>query len=196
MTSDAPHEYQAVFTAGYSALPLERFLANLRAYDIDVLADVRPAPATPGASQFDRENIGPAVRAAGMRYRFLGNELGGAPDDPLLYDAEGHALYGRIAAQPWFRLGIGRVLDDLRQGCRVALTCEEDDPRLCHRRLLVGRYLREQGIGVAHILPSGGLVAEAELLDEESRVPRPLPHAEGDAWRSPWPVLIRPGKRG
>jgi uncharacterized protein (DUF488 family) len=188
MPTPPPEPQAAVFTAGFSTLPLDPFLANLRAYDIAVLADVRALPVAALAPHFDMERIGPAVRAAGLKYRYLGRELGGEPDDPALYDAEGHALYGRIAAQPWFQLGLGLVLDDLRRGRRVALACVEDDPRLCHRRLLVGRALREQGIGVAHILPGGGLIAEAELLDEEGLDSRLLPPLHGGEWRSPSPV--------
>jgi len=165
-----PHndeESLAVFTAGFSSLTQDRFWANLRAYDIQLLVDVRSRPFSGRIPHFDRERIGPAALAAGFDYRYMGQELGGLPDGADFYDAAGYVLYHRIATQPWFEQGIQRVLFDLRQGKRLALACVEDDPRQCHRRLLLGRVLREQGIGVAHILADGGLIAEAELQDEE-----------------------------
>jgi len=175
----APHDDAlAVFTAGFSCLSFDRFLANLRAYDIQVLVDVRARPFAGNTPHFNADRIGQAVCEAGLSYRYQGRELGGLPEDAAFYDAEGHVLYGRIAVQPWFQTGIAAVVDDLRHGRNVALACVEEDPRLCHRRLLVGRVLRERGIGVAHIMPHGGLLAEAELLDEER------PGTAGGPWRS------------
>lgn len=174
MPPDAEEESQAIFTAGFSNLSLDRFLDNLHAYDIQVLVDVRSKPFSSYTPHFNKERIEAATLAAGLGYRYMGRELGGMPDNPDFYDAAGHVLYARIAAQPWFGQSIERVLAELRQGRRLVLTCGEDDPRHCHRRLLVGRVLRERGIGVAHIQANGGLIAEVELLDEERKAPRQL----------------------
>ena len=201
MAQHIEEESQAVFTAGFSNLPLERFLANLRAYDIQMLVDVRSKPFASYTPHFNKDQIEAAARAAGLGYRYMGRELGGMPEDPLFYDDAGHVLYHRLAAQPWFEQGIARVLTDLRRGTRLALTCGEDDPRHCHRRLLLGRVLRERGIGVAHILANGGLIAEAELQDEERKAPRQLslfgeteePERE---WKSTRPMRRADGHEG
>lgn len=165
---------QAVFTAGFSNLPQERFLNNLRTYDIQVLVDVRSRPYSRHAPQFNKEQVEALSRDWGLRYLYLGRELGGMPENPDLYDGQGYVLYDRVAAQPWFEAGIALVLRDLAQGCRLTLACAEDNPRRCHRRLLLGRVLRERGIGVAHILANGSLISESELLDEEAAHPRQL----------------------
>jgi len=191
---DFGQDSQAIFTAGFSNLPLERFLANLRTYDIQMIVDVRSRPFAGHSPHFNKEHVGPAVQAAGFDYRYMGRELGGLPEDPGLYDAAGYVRYDRIAAQPWFQRGIQGVLADLDQGRRIALTCGEDDPRHCHRRLLLGRVLRERGIGVAHILADGGLIAEAELLDEEHHAPRQhslFGQADEPEWKSRRSVLRR-----
>lgn len=188
--SQALDTLPAVFTAGFSNLCPERFINNLRTYDIQVLVDVRSRPFARHAPHFNRDEIEVLATRAGLRYLYLGRELGGMPDDPGLYDPQGYVLYDRIAAQPWFEQGIRQVMGDLRQGRRLALTCAEDDPRHCHRRLLVGRVLRERGIGLAHILASGSLISESELLDEERHMPRQL-SLFGDVpeehWRSAKP---------
>ncbi len=185
----------AVFTAGFSNLCPERFLNNLRTYDIQVLVDVRSRPYARHAPHFNRDEIETLSTRAGLGYLYLGRELGGIPDDPSFYDPQGHVLYDRIATQPWFEQGIRKVMRDLRQGKRLALTCAEDDPRHCHRRLLVGRVLRERGIGLAHILASGSLISESELLDEERHMPRQLSlfgTVPEDRWRSARPHLNTP----
>lgn len=180
----------AVFTAGFSNLCPERFLNNLRTYDIQVLVDVRSRPFARHTPHFNRDEIETLSTRAGLRYLYLGRELGGIPNDPSFYDPQGYVLYDRIAAQPWFEQGIRQVMSDLHQGRRLALTCAEDDPRHCHRRLLVGRVLRERGIGLAHILASGSLISESELLDEERHMPRQLSlfgTVPEDRWRSAKP---------
>jgi uncharacterized protein (DUF488 family) len=194
MSPHSRNEPQAVFTAGFSNLSVERFLGNLRAYDIETLVDVRSRPYAKYTPHFNRDQIEQAARAAGLHYLYLGRELGGLPDNPGFYDREGYVLYDRIAVQPWFRQGIELVLGELGQGRRLALSCAEDNPRHCHRRLLVGRVLRERGVGVAHILANGGLIAEAELIDEERAQPRQLTlfgGAETPAWKSARPFAPR-----
>jgi hypothetical protein len=47
----------------------------------------------------------------------------------------------------------------------VAAMCSEADPLECHRCLLVGRALAEQGADVRHILASGAIVTHAEVED-------------------------------
>lgn len=192
MMSDAPTGSQAVFTAGFSNMSAERFLNNLRTYDIQTLVDVRSRPFARHTPHFNKDQIEVLATRAGLRYVYLGRELGGMPDDPNLYDQQGYVLYDRIAAQPSFEKGIRQVMADLRQGSRLALACAEDDPRHCHRRLLLGRVLRERGVGVAHILASGSLISESELLDEERARPVQL-SLFGDApmppWKSAKPVL-------
>lgn len=193
--SDAPAGSQAVFTVGFSNMSAERFLNNLRTYDIQTLVDVRSRPFARHTPHFNKDQIEVLATRAGLRYVYLGRELGGMPEDPDLYDAQGYVLYDRIAARPGFEKGIRQIMADLRQGSRLALTCAEDDPRNCHRRLLLGRVLRERGVGVAHILASGSLISESELLDEERARPVQL-SLFGDApappWRSARPVQPPP----
>ncbi|PKN09021.1 MAG: hypothetical protein CVU73_03640 [Deltaproteobacteria bacterium HGW-Deltaproteobacteria-8] len=186
-----------IFTAGFSNLPLSTFLSNLRVHGIQVLVDVRSKPYASYTPHFNKDQIEVSATTAGLRYLYLGRELGGMPDNPGFYDDQGYVLYDRIAATEGFQVGINRLLDGLRKGYCLALTCGEDNPRHCHRRLLLGRMLREQGVAVAHILSSGTLISEAELLDEERRAPRQLSlfggvEEEQQAWRSRHAVL--PGR--
>jgi hypothetical protein len=72
--------------------------------------------------------------------------------------------------------------------------CSEEDPRGCHRRLLIARVLDERGVGIVHIRGDGSLQSEAGLLDVAARNQTktgqlPLFEArevkpKGDAWRS------------
>jgi len=111
---DEPDCAATIYTAGFSNLPLPRFLENLRGHGVQVLVDVRSKPYAAYTPHFNKEQIEPAANAAGLRYLYLGRELGGMPDNPGFYDDEGYVLYDRIAGTEPFQVAIERVLAGLR----------------------------------------------------------------------------------
>ena len=157
-----------VFTVGHSNVSQEVFLALLKSHDIEVLVDVRSAPYSKYVPHFNGDTLKQAVADAGIKYLYLGRELGGRPREQRFYDADGHVRYDRIAESPEFREGIERLLRGIREH-RVALMCNEEDPHECHRRLLVGRVLTGRGVAVLHIRGGGHIQAEAELSEAEKK---------------------------
>ncbi len=151
-----------VYTIGHSNHEPEHFIELLRRHGIEVVADVRSQPFAKYTTHFNAGEIDRHLAAAGIRYVFLGKELGGRPDGPQFYDAEGHVLYDRLAASRLFRRGIERLEHGISQ-YRVAIMCGEEDPAECHRNLLVGRILAEHGVEVLHIRGDGRLQTQAEL---------------------------------
>ena len=130
---------------------------------------LREEPAEKGVAedafnpQFNRKPLTEALEAAGIRYVFLGRELGGRSDDPACYE-DGRIRYDRLAATEFFRKGLDRAVDGAAR-YRVALMCAEKEPLDCHRTLLVARALDEQGDDVAHIHADGRLEAHREAMD-------------------------------
>lgn len=143
-----------IFTIGHSNHATEHFLALLSQHGIDVLVDVRSAPYSRYVPHFNKPNLEQALAQTPVKYLYLGRELGGRPEGDEFYDEEGHALYGMVAQTPLFLHGIERVERGIQQ-YRVALMCAEEDPATCHRTLLVGRVLREQGVEVVHVRGDG-----------------------------------------
>jgi uncharacterized protein (DUF488 family) len=184
-----------LFTIGHSNHPLEHFLALLRESGVEVLADVRSSPFSKYSPHFNRENLREAVAAAGMTYLFLGEELGGRPVGDEFYDSAGHVLYNVVATAPFFRRGIDRLTTGIRR-YRVALMCSEEDPAICHRQLLVGRVLTEQGVVVRHVRGDGRVQDDAEVRagDEDSQ-PSLFPDAEDESWKSIRSVLRKSPQR-
>ncbi|MBI2302664.1 MAG: DUF488 domain-containing protein [Armatimonadetes bacterium] len=164
--SKDPDEARTVYTIGHSNHPLETLLDLLRAAGIEALVDVRSQPRSGYCPHFDREPLEAAVAAAGMRYVFLGNALGGKPQDSGFYDEAGHVLYDRVAETEGFLRGLER-LERSMERYRVAVLCGEEDPAHCHRRLLIGRVLRERGVAVRHIRGDGSVQDEEDLLAAE-----------------------------
>jgi uncharacterized protein (DUF488 family) len=184
-----------LYSIGHSNHPLELFLGLLKRHEIEVLVDVRSQPYSRYASQFDAEVLRQAIIAAGLKYVYLGRELGGRPEGTEFYDAEGHVLYARVAGSPLFLQGIRRLENGLEK-FRAAMMCSEEDPARCHRHLLIARVLADRGIGVDHIRGDGQIQDEAKLRAEAvSRHDRGqlqlFAEPEEGAWRSIRAVLPR-----
>ena len=177
-----------IYTIGHSSHSAEVFADLLVQHAIEVLVDVRSAPYSRYAPQFDRDILQRTLNQAGFKYLFLGRELGGRPANPGYYDADGHVLYSRITADPAFIAGIERLERGMPE-FRIALMCGEEDPAHCHRRLLVTRVLIERGHEVLHIRGDGRLMREDELTRESGKPlvneqPALFGELDEDQWRS------------
>ena len=152
-----------VLTIGHSTHALDAFIALLRRHYVTAVADVRSAPYSRFNPQFNRETFAKALGAEGIRYVYLGDELGGRTEDPECYE-DGRIRYDRVAATESFKDGLARVVDGAAK-YRIALMCAEKEPLHCHRTLLVARALDAQGADVAHIHAGGRLEPHGEAMD-------------------------------
>lgn len=160
-------ERHNVYTIGHSTHSMEAFLSLLLQHGVTALADVRSAPFSRINPQFNKDELARDLKAGGIKYVFLGRELGARPKDRSLYD-NGRIRYQRLAQADLFKQGIARLLQGATEH-RIALMCAEKEPLECHRTLLVARALDELGIEVVHILGDGSLethqAAMERLLD-------------------------------
>jgi uncharacterized protein (DUF488 family) len=154
-----------VFTIGHSTLKLERVFRLLREAKIETLVDVRSSPISSFVPDFDRDVFEVACDVAGVRYIFMGEELGGRPRSSAFYDNAGHALYWKMAGEPGFRSAIKRLAAQA-SASRTAVMCSEENPVFCHRRLLLMRPLAEVDVDLQHIRADGRLQTEADLWVE------------------------------
>ena len=171
----------SAFTIGHSNHPADRFLRLLLSHRIEEVVDVRSSPRSRFNPQFNRRALHATLEEAGLGYAFMGDALGGRPTDPSCYDSDGRVQYDRLAETDAFKAAIRNVI--LRTGDRrLALMCSEQEPLHCHRALLIARVLTEDGLGVSHILPDGGLENHCVTMDrllDRFNVPR-----DGDMFRS------------
>jgi uncharacterized protein (DUF488 family) len=159
-----------VFTIGHSNYPRERFLGLLRDAGIEAVADVRSKPYSRRDPHFSRPALTKTLEAAGIRYIFLGEELGGQPDDPGL-QRDGAPDYERMAATDAFQRGLDRVVESAAHQ-RLAIMCAEREPLECHRFLLVSRHLALRGARIAHILGDGSIEEQDRTLQRLLTVTR------------------------
>lgn len=143
-----------MYTVGHSTLPIERFLAVLRAHDIERLADVRTVPRSRRNPQFNAEALALSLRAVGLEYVPL-RELGGLrmprPDSPNAgWRNDSFRGYADYMQTPEFARGLERLLE-LGRERRTAIMCAEAVPWHCHRSL-VADALAVRGVPVVEIL--------------------------------------------
>jgi uncharacterized protein (DUF488 family) len=181
------------FTLGHSNHSIETWLALAHLHAIEVIVDTRSSPYSKYVPQFDKELIQRAIEEAGIRYLFLGAELGGRPANPAYYDDSGRVVYGRLREDARFKAAIARLETGFER-FRVALLCGEEDPAHCHRRLLIGRVLAERGHTMLHIRGDGRVepdeavaVASGKSLVEAQK--ELFAELEEDKWRSTASVL-------
>ena len=168
-----------IYTVGHSNQPLERFAAILRQHAITALADVRSSPYSRFNPQFNRESLKNSLAQVGIKYVFLGEELGARTKDRSCY-AAGKVSYARLAATELFQHGLDRLQSGMREH-RIAMMCAEKEPLECHRTILVARQLVNRSVSVRHILGDGSVEPHDELV---ARLRRSLDLPEHDMFRS------------
>ena len=145
---------QPVRTLGHSTRSIDELLAILRAFGIEIVADIRTVPRSRTNPQFNFDALGPALREHGIEYAHLAR-LGGLrkprADSPNTgwrnASFRGYADY--MQTEP-FEEGLRELLD-LRVRGSVAIMCAEAVPWRCHRSL-VADALVARGLPVEHIM--------------------------------------------
>lgn len=159
------------YTIGHSDHPIADFIALLKKHAITCLCDIRSTPYSKRQPQFNAENLKRELVKNGIRYLYLGKELGGRPNatiphPPSTCQGEGRGEV-RTGRSEEFKRGIERVAEELAKGETIVLMCAEKDPADCHRSHLVAPGLAAAGMEVRHILYDG------ELEKEELYLPFP-----------------------
>ncbi len=152
-----------IYTIGYGARDVETLLAVLQANRIRYLLDVRSSPYSSYKPEFSKNALLHFLEANGIRYLFIGDALGGQPDDDRCY-TDGKVDYEKVAQTSFYQGGIERLHKASRQSQRVVLMCSEGKPENCHRSKLIGQTLTAEGIEVLHIDEKDEVISQKEVL--------------------------------
>lgn len=143
-----------IFTVGHSTLPIERFVALLKTYGIEQLADIRTVPRSRHNPQFNADALPVSLAAEGIVYiqmPALGGLRHARPDSP---NAGWRNKSFRGYADHMQSAGFAEAVEALiRTGMekRTAIMCAEAVPWRCHRSL-VADALDVRGVPVVEIL--------------------------------------------
>lgn len=151
-----------IYTIGHSNLELQTFVDLLKRFSIETVVDVRSQPYSQYSIQYNREPLKAVLNKNGLEYLWLGDELGGRPDGEEYYDEKGRVLYGKYSLSNRFKKGISTLLQYADTHVSVLL-CSEENPAVCHRNLLIGRYLTEHDEEMLHLRSDGSVQTDSEI---------------------------------
>ncbi len=175
---------RCIYTIGHSTHSSEKLIHLLVSHGVTAVADVRSQPYSRMNPQFNKDKLRADLKATGIAYVFLGRELGARTEDPNCY-VGGKVQYDRLARTDLFLQGVERILTGINTH-QVSLLCAEKDPLLCHRTILIGRYLVTRGARLMHILATGALESHDSAM---SRLLRELGINDTDLLRS-YPEIL------
>ena len=169
-----------VFTIGHSRHSLETFQHLLATHGIEILVDVRASPWSRRYPQFGREALASALAAQGVRYRWLGEALGGLRRETtahkhLALAEPAFRAYAEHMASPIFIDAIERLCRGAKRW-RIALMCAEAEFAQCHRQFIADA-LRLRGVEVLHIETTASIQPHA--LHQALRITDGVPHYDG-----------------
>lgn len=153
-----------IHTIGYGSRSIEQFVAVLQRYEIEYLVDVRSTPYSRYKPEFSKRELEEALEQHSISYLFMGNTLGGQPDDEHCY-VNGVVDYEKVKATQFYADGINRLQTAFSQQQRIALMCSEGKPEECHRSKLIGVTLAKGEIPVVHIDENDTLQSQAEIIN-------------------------------
>jgi uncharacterized protein (DUF488 family) len=139
-----------LFSVGHSNHTIDNFVSLLKGAGVTLLADVRSYPKSRYAPQFNRDAMERSLPENGIKYLYLGKELGGMARE-------------KISAQD-FERGLSRLISESEKQ-PTAMMCAERDPLDCHRWLWLSRELTARGVEISHILANGKIESQRETED-------------------------------
>jgi uncharacterized protein (DUF488 family) len=144
------HGLKPLFTVGHSILEFRNFVTLLKDHGVELVVDVRSTPQSARLPHFGQPAFEKLLHDEHLDYRFLGEELGGRPDDADAYRPNGLVDYQARRKSYAFQSGLDRLVKDL-EGRTAAMMCAEEDPLECHRFMMVCPELSKLGVIPLHI---------------------------------------------
>lgn len=159
-----------IFTIGYGGRETNDFIALLNQYDIDTLVDVRSQPYSRYAPDFCKERLTAILNRSGIAYQFMGNSLGGRPDDSECYTYSPQRKKKLLDAKKceekdFYQQGIARLRRASSTGRRIVIMCSELEPHECHRGYVLGKTLDDAETVVVHIGRHGEPLTQCQIRE-------------------------------
>lgn len=146
---------EAIYTIGHGRRRPEDLLVLLQRHQIAWVVDIRSHPYSRIQPAFSRERLAAFLETNGLRYMFLGDLLGGRPNDPACYGPDGRLDYQQYRQTPTYQQGIVRLRLAWDKGLRLALLCSENDLRSAIVPVWLGRVSLPWGFRSCTLMSEG-----------------------------------------
>lgn len=164
---EKPSTHIPIYTIGYGSRSMEELIELLHTHKIAYLIDVRSAPYSRYKPEFSKAPLANKMEQHGIRYVFMGDTLGGRPDDEACY-VNGQVDYEKVKATASYQRGIERLRTAFSQQNSIVLMCSEGKPEECHRCKLIGATLTNENITVMHIDENGEQVTQVQVIERQT----------------------------
>ncbi|AGF56314.1 uncharacterized protein (DUF488 family) [Clostridium saccharoperbutylacetonicum] len=154
-----------IYTIGHSNYAVEKLIHMLKHYNINCVVDIRGIPYSKYNIQYNKETIAGTLKEAGFLYIYMAKEFAANRENKRSYNKEGYSDFEKVITEIEFLNGIERLKKGCEKGYRIALLGAMQDPIRCHRSILVGRALSNEGFNVKHILDDY-TVATQKMIEE------------------------------
>lgn len=155
-----------IYSIGHGNKKIEDFIKELKNFEIQFLLDIRSKPFSKWNPQFNQSELKFKLEENGIKYVFVGDTLGGLPEDRSCYDYNGKVIYDLIKEKDFFKEGLKRLITANEKQIKLAIMCSESKPEECHRSKLIGQELLKNKISLKHIV-SVKLVKSQEMVMAE-----------------------------
>lgn len=152
-----------IYTIGHSNYPVEKLIDMLKHYNINTVVDIRGTPYSKYNVQYNKETIAKTLKEQGFIYIYMAKELAAQRENKISYTKEGYSDFEKVVTENEFLKGIERLKAGCEKGYNIALLGAMQDPIRCHRSILVGRFLRENGFNVKHISDDYTLASQEKI---------------------------------
>jgi uncharacterized protein (DUF488 family) len=78
-----------IYSIGHGNKKIEAFIDELKSVEVQFLLDIRSKPFSKWNPQFNQNELKFKLEENGIKYVFVGDTLGGLPDDRSCYDNNG-----------------------------------------------------------------------------------------------------------
>ena len=143
-------EKSSVYSIGHGNKSIDTLIEELRHFEINYLIDIRSKPYSKYSPHFNQNALKFALMDREITYAFMGDVLGGLPEDPTCY-TNGHVDYEKLKDKDFFKTGLQRLITAHNKNIKIAIMCSESKPEECHRTKLIGEELKHLGIVINHI---------------------------------------------
>ncbi|HVT01605.1 MAG TPA: DUF488 domain-containing protein [Patescibacteria group bacterium] len=143
-----------VYTIGHTTRSTEDFINVLKAYDIEIVVDVRTVPKSRHNPQFEGMTLERSLEEVGISYIHI-PELGGLRNPKkdsqnMEWRNTSFRGYADYMETDEFNRGI-EMLKKIAENHKVVIMCAEAVPWRCHRNLIADRLVVD-GWEVEHII--------------------------------------------
>lgn len=155
-----------IYSIGHGNKKIEDFIDELKSFRIDFLLDIRSKPYSKWNPEFNQTQLKIEIEKHGITYVFVGDILGGLPEDRSCYNHDGKVVYDLIKEKDFFKEGLERLTTANSKRINLAIMCSESKPEECHRSKLIGQELLKKGISLKHIVSNKKIKSQQTVMNE------------------------------